>query len=523
MLKTIKLLVTFILLTSLIGCSTQTASKPKVPIEDKKIKNFSISKTFTENVRTCYSLFPISFSDSNNDGYGDLKGIQQKLDYLKELGIQCIYLNPIQPSPSYHKYDVVDYYGVDPKFGTMQDFENLVKSAKEKNIKIIMDMVFNHTSIQNPWFQKAIKGDKKYKDYYIFNDGKDKEFPLNGPWYRAGKQYYHAFFWEGMPDLNLDNENVRNEIYKISKFWLDKGADGFRLDAAAMGFEPSEYKRGTNVLGKNVNFWKEYTSEVKKNNPDAFVIAEVWKPLYDQKRYYESYDSMFNFDGSDQIMHAVKTGTAFDFDSFFSKEIEGKKLADGQRFIDSLFISNHDQNRVVSQLNGNLDQAKLAASIYLTMPGLAFVYYGEELGMFGEKPDEQIREPFKWNSSLTDGTTKWEPIRLNKDLVPLDEQRKDPNSMFSHYKKLISIRNNNEAFNIFSEYSVGSYNEWSSLSYFRESKNQKVLVIHNIEADTIKIDLKEKVINNLFMNNANLNKSTLTLKGYGSIILEVQK
>lgn len=523
MIKIINILVALCFISFLVGCSYQTASKPIVPIEEKKIKNFKISNTFTENIRTCYSLFPISFSDSNNDGYGDLKGIEQKLDYLKDLGVQCIYLNPIHPSPSYHKYDVLDYYAIDPKFGTMQDFDELLKSAKDKNIKIIMDMVFNHTSIQHPWFKKAIKGEEKYKDYYIFNDGKDKAFPLRGPWYRAGKQYYHAYFWEGMPDLNLDNENVRKEIYKISNYWLDKGVDGFRLDAAAMGFESSEYKRGTNVLGKNINFWKEYTSNVKKRNPDAFVIAELWKPVYDQKRYYESYDSMFNFEGADQIIHAVKTGTAFDFYSFFSKEIEGKKLKDGQHFIDSIFISNHDQNRVASQLNGNIDQAKLAASIFLTMPGLAYIYYGEELGMLGQKPDEQIREPFKWNHNLTDGTTKWEPIRLNKDLKSQEEQSKDPNSMFNHYKKLISIRNNNEAFDIFSNFIDGPYNIGSSLSYIRESANQKILVIHNIEAEPIKLDLKETVKRNLFMNNASIHHSRVIINGYGTIILDIQK
>jgi len=521
--KSIKTLVALLCIASLIGCSNQTTTKKITPIEDKKIKNFNINKTFSEDVRTCYSLFPISFADSNNDGYGDLKGIENKLDYLRDLGIQCIYLNPIHPSPSYHKYDVIDYYAIDPKFGTMNDFENLLKTAKEKNIKIMMDMVFNHTSIQHPWFKKAVKGEEKYKDYYIFNDGKNKDFPLKGPWYRAGKQFYHAFFWEGMPDLNLDNEEVRNEIYKISNFWLDKGIDGFRLDAAAMGFEPSEYKRGTNVLGKNINFWKEYTSNVKKTNPDAFVIAEVWKPINDQKRYYESFDSMFNFDGSDQIMRVVKTGTAFDFQSFFSNEIEGKKLKDGQRFIDSVFISNHDQNRVASQLNGNLDQTKLAASIYLTLPGIAYVYYGEELGMLGQKPDEQIREPFKWNKTLTDGTTRWEAISLNKELASLDEQRKNPQSMFSHYKNLISVRNSNEAFDIFSDFIEGPYNEGSSLSYFRESQNQKVLVIHNIEAEPIKLNVKEKIIKNLYMNQATFNQSNLTLNGYGTIILEVQK
>ena len=263
--------------------------------------------------RCYYEIFVGSFCDSDGDKCGDLSGITEKLDYIEDMGFTGIWLTPIMPSPTYHKYDVTDYYGIDPSFGTMEDFETLLKECHKRNIRLIMDLVFNHTSSSHPWFLEACDyleqlGEKepdenecKYVNYYNF--AKDQAQTPN--WYQIGSSdwYYEGVFWDGMPDLNLNSEAVREELEQVASFWLEKGADGFRLDAAKEYF--------TGYAEKNIEVLNWFETYVKSVKPEAYLVAEVWEGQGVLQEYYKSgIDSLFNFPASQQDGAIIKTAKA---------------------------------------------------------------------------------------------------------------------------------------------------------------------------------------------------------------------
>ncbi len=453
----------FVFFITLVGCNAN-----KIKPTSNLYKNFS----------TCYNIFPIAFADSNDDGKGDLRGIINQMNYLDDLGIDCIWLNPIHPSNSYHKYDVIDYYKVDSDFGTIDDFKDLVKEANKKDISIIIDFVINHTSSSHEWFKKSKAGDKKYRDWYRWRDEDDDNYNTLEGWVKSGDQYYFASFWDQMPELNYENKAVRKEIKKIAKYWLELGVAGFRIDAAIHIYDPREYPKETNVLGKGVEWFKEFNSYIKSVKKDAIIISEIWRDTSTVATFLPGMDTTFNFDLSDSIVNGVKERDATNI----SRTIENSRTKYAEvrsDYIDSIFLTNHDMNRIMSTLNGNVELAKMAANILFTLPGVTWIYYGEELGMLGEKPDENIREPFLWNDEVNElPNTRWKTITENTNTPSLKVQKEDPNSMFNTYKNLIKLKKDNVILQ------KGDFTKVSSkfflMSFMREYKGQKIFVVHNL-------------------------------------------
>jgi alpha-amylase len=445
-----------------------------------------------------YEIFVRSFADSNNDGIGDLKGLTSQLDYLQDLGIRGLWLMPIHPSPSYHKYDVTDYYGIHPDYGTLDDFKTLLAEAHRRDIKIIIDLVINHSGSDHPWFQNAISGpDAQYRDYYVWANYDSvasqlarKTVSLDSDnltqWHEApgNEQRYYGFFWGGMPDLNFDNPALKEEIFKIGRYWLqDIGVDGFRLDAARHIFPDDRPE-------DNHAFWVEFRREMEKVKPDVFLLGEVWTPAEEAAPYLKGLHSIFNFDLGYAITHAIQQGRA---DSLVEKHLEIMQYYQGVTpdFVDATFLTNHDQNRIISELGDDLEKAKVAASLLLTLPGTPFLYYGEEIGMPGTKPDPNIREPFLWAAAGQDTLrTRWIAPKHAKEGVvqPLAQQIQDPASIYQHYRQLIHQRNASKALSL-GELRVAATQQPGVVSFIRAEGTEKLLVLHNISSEPKEVSL----------------------------------
>ncbi len=438
--KIISLLCALVTILSLVGCgSAEMELTPNVP-DDK--------------YRTFYEVFVYSFYDSNGDRVGDLKGLTQKLDYITDLGCNGIWLMPIMPSTTYHKYDVVDYMAIDYEYGTMEDFEAFMAACKERDIHVLIDLVINHTSSKHDWFIEASKylaalgegepdvNECPYVDYYQFS--REKE---SSSWYQvpgAEGWYYEAPFWSEMPDLNLHSEAVRAEIAEITQFWLDKGVAGFRMDAA------KEYVSGS--VDNNVEILKWFNDTVKSQNPDCYVVAEVWEDEATYAQYYASgIDSCFNFQFANQAgtISSVlsKKGTA----NALSYGKANEALADlyskyGQQWIDAPFYSNHDMGRSAGYYagEGSEEKTKMGHAMNLLMGGNVFLYYGEELGMKGAGKDENKRAAMYWSEErLAEGMCRG-PIDMDtvKMKFPsLEVQQGDENSVYNYVKDVIKVRN----------------------------------------------------------------------------------
>lgn len=454
-----------------------------------------------------YQVFVRSFADSDGDGIGDINGLTSKLDYLNDgdpltdtdLGVTGLWLMPINVSPSYHKYDVVDYYNIDPEYGTMEDFRVFLQEAEQRGIKVLLDLVINHTSSRHPWFKESARSENNpYRDYYVWAKEGQEGFNLRGRsswgsrlWHRKGSSYYYGIFWDQMPDLNFDNVKVREEIKAIATFWLNKGVHGFRLDAVLHAYGIFEEPLGTNLREKNLQWWREFGAALEAVNPDVYLVGEVWASARVVAPFYSGLDSLFNFDLAEGIIRAVNSGsTVYANGKDFAVWLEGmyKEFAAVEpHFLDAPFLSNHDQERVMNRLRGDIDRAKLAAGIYLTMPGNPFIYYGEEIGMKGTKPDEEIREPFVWFREAKLPETSWQNIAHNKDTVPWEEQQQDRNSILHHYKRLIRLRQTNEALAKGDFVALESSND-KVIVYGRNlrsggSARSSVIVLHNLSLE----------------------------------------
>ncbi|MCL2486356.1 MAG: alpha-amylase family glycosyl hydrolase, partial [Oscillospiraceae bacterium] len=331
-----------------------------------------------ENGRTWYQVFVYSFCDSNGDGIGDLSGVTERLDYIRGMGFDGIWLSPIHPSDTYHKYDVKDYYAVDPVYGTMEDFDRLIAACHDLGMKVLLDLVLNHTSIDHPWFTE-------HPEYYHI-----QEQPGNGQWKKLpgrDDMYYECQFWDRMPDLNLENPDLRAELEKVAGFWLGKGADGFRLDAVR------EFESGN--AEKNIEILTWFTDYVKSVNPAAYLVGENWDTTNALYPYYKSgIDSLFAFH------FAGATGAIAN--TLIKQNPVGdylQKVVAAQELIKEYnpggtaapFFTNHDNPRAAGFLRRDANLIKTAWGMSLMQPGDAFVYYGEELGMTGSGKDENKR------------------------------------------------------------------------------------------------------------------------------------
>lgn len=492
-----------------------------------------------------YEIFVRSFYDSDGDGIGDLKGVTEKLDYLNDgnpetkddLGIGGIWLMPINPSPSYHGYDVSDYLAINPEYGTMEDLQNLISEAHKRGIKIIMDLVVNHTSKEHPWFVDSAKNtDGKYRDWYVWAE--DQGRPASGAsatgsstaWHSLLGSHFLGIFWDGMPDLNFDNPEVRSEMKNIGEFWLKQGLDGFRLDAAKHIYEDLLTDKSEATTAKNVTWWQEFRQAMNEINPQAYIVGEVWENSAVTVGAYldKAFDSSFNFSLAEALVNSAKvekdSGIAFTLERTYKLY---SKISNNT-FTDATFLTNHDKNRVMSQLDSNPNHAKMAAAMLLTLPGNPFIYYGEEIGMLGVKPDEGIREPMRWmKEALGGGQTTWEVGTNNANSVGSDveSQMNDDSSLLERYRELISLRNDLPALR------DGGIRDYTSgnvgvMAYERLTTNEQVLVVHNLTGEVQLITLHPNVNGNNYSQildtisgTATLITDQLTVPPYSTVIL----
>jgi alpha-amylase len=456
--------------------------------------------------RIYYQIFVRSFYDSDGDGIGDLKGLTQQLDYLEELGVEGLWLSPVHPSPSYHKYDVRDYYSIDPEYGTMEDFETLLTEAHQRDMKVLIDLVVNHTDDQHPWFQEALQGaSNPFRSFYVWEEPADiqehpehwHQQPADGERQNQGEEQFYGFFWKGMPDLNYENPRVREEVKSIAAFWLEEvGVDGFRLDAA-LHIYPFYSRDRTENVAKTVAWWEEFRAAVKEIDPDAYLVGEVWEDESIIAPFLENgLDAAFDFELAKLITKTLKAGKdQYGFNERLLR-IHGQYQEENPDFLDAIFLSNHDMNRIRSALDRDMDKSKLAASILLTLPGTPFIYYGEEIGMLGKKPDPEIREPLPWDmADLDPGQTDWTPLKYNSSAftLPVRVQRQDQSSIWRHYQRLIGLRKSHPAL---SEGSFGPYTETevppSLLAFIRSSGREQLLVLHNLSRSPVVFESSEE-------------------------------
>jgi glycosidase len=441
----------------------------------------------------CYEIFVRSFYDSDGDGIGDLRGLIQKLDYVndgdpnsqRDLGASCIWLMPVAQSPSYHGYDVTDYYRINRDYGTNEDFKLLMFEAHRRGIRVLVDLVLNHASSEHPYFKDALLDPgSPYRDWFIWLPSHPGvKNPWGGDnWHQSPvrEEYYYGFFWGGMPDLNYETAAVREEAKRIATFWLDElGVDGFRLDAVKHLVEEDDGRIVEHVPATH-EVLREFAAHVHDVAPEAFTIGEVWDSIGAMLLYYpDQLDAYFAFEASEAIVTAVREGSG---SGLLHPFLRLQREVPAGRW--SPFLRNHDQTRTVTALGGDVARARVAATLLLTLPGLPFVYYGEEIGMSGDKPDPRLRTPMHWNASpaagFTDGIA-WEPLQEDSLTANVAAQNADPASLLNLYRRLVHLRADNPALAA-GELRALSVSVDAATAYLRVVGDRAVLVVANVGA-----------------------------------------
>ena len=489
-----------------------------------------------DNYRTFYEIFVYSFCDSNGDGIGDLQGVISKLDYLEELGINGIWFMPIHPSQSYHKYDVRDYYDIDPQYGTMADFEELMAECQKRDIHVITDLVLNHTGNDHEWFTTACDylrslpagaepnaEECPYVEYYFF--GKE----ANSGWHavEGSEWYYEGMFSPHMPDLNLANEALLSDIRDIMQFWFDKGVSGFRLDAA------KEFYSGS--ISKNVEVLNWIQTTATELKEDAYLVAEVWEDFGVLTRYYESQiTSVFNFafaNTSGKLIQVLRGAGNPNQVSTWATALEKADtayLSANPNYIDAPFLSNHDIGRIVGFCSYDPLKTKLAAAMNLLMGGNAFIYYGEEIGMPGSGNDPSKRAPFFWNEARDNGTTNPPPECSIPEEYPfgsLEQQRYDDSSLYNYYRQAIAIRQAIPAISHGRTTCETALNVGCVSATRRTWNEEQCIILMNIDPSAAQVDLSAyadwTVAATLSAdgNEIVLNGTTLDMPAYGVAVL----
>lgn len=480
-----------------------------------------------------YEIYPRSFADSNNDGVGDLNGITSKLDYLKELGVDAIWISPCFPSPQVDfGYDVSDYENIDPMYGTLADFDNLAKEAKQRGIHIILDFVVNHTSDQHPWFLDSKSSrTSAHRDWYIWRDGKGPGQPPNNWTSTFGgsawkfdpttNQYYYHYFYAEQPDLNWRNPAVKDAMFDVTRWWYKRGVSGFRLDAVDTLFEDpnlhdNPVKPGKNAFGDSFQE-KKYNTKLPEvhdalrglrkvaDEYDAVLIGETWTvDIAELDQYYGK-----NNDELQLPMDFLFTTVNKLSPAEFRKQIAAVNSASGWP---TFVISNHDIVRSYDRYGDgehNDEIAKLMAGLYLTLRGSPIIYYGEEIGMkttpptrkedvkdpIGrtgwpkEKGRDGERTPMQWDQSANAGFSKatpWLPVPATAKTHNVEDESKDPNSILAFYKRVLKIRRTNPAL-AKGDYVPINENNQNVLSYLRIYRGQGVVVALNMSGTAQKI------------------------------------
>ena len=478
-----------------------------VILNEYKEKNYVYDQTVSnENGSVAYEIFVRSFYDYDGDGIGDFLGVKEKLPYLQDLGVKTIWLMPIHESPSYHGYDVIDYYGVNSQYGTMSDFEELLVSAEEYNIDVMIDIVFNHSSTRNEWFKKSYSDFKAKNtsetskaDWYCWSEtSKNGYSKYNGD----SKAYYECRFDSSMPDLNTENEQVRAEFIKILKYWVDKGVKGFRFDAVKyFDYENTSY---------NAEFLTYIANEIKSYDESIYFVGECWDNINTINNYYKStFDSFFKFNsslegnGKDTILGQVK---AINNSNEFGKMIESQEKTmkeNNPNAYSSYFLSNHDTDRASNSFTG--DYAKMAASVTYLMPGMPFMYYGEEILLKGKRntsPDDQTdvkrRLPMIWDGTSDEGLCAFpENGKEHLDTTVqvkdgVKQQLETDYSVLNHYKKVINIRNKYSFIkdSVFTNLTDKINQEYDNvLAYKLSYGDEYIIIIHNFEKYNVELDV----------------------------------
>lgn len=451
-----------------------------------------------------YEIFVRSFADSNKDNVGDFRGLTAKLDYLNDgndltttdLGITGIWLMPVFASKSNHGYDVDDYYAINPKYGTMEDFQTFLTEARRRGISVILDMTCNHSSVYNNWFVESKNPTSPYRSWYRWVNEGDSRYNLSqkiwghNVWNKVGDAYYSGLFVPSMPDFNLSEPAVREEFKKIAKFWMDKGVTGFRYDAAGHVYNSAKIAQGEDGQSEAIAWWKEMIGYVRSLNPDAYTVGEVWEQTGTRAEFMKGLGSTFHFDLGPKIVDAIREGDGGRNNIANSLYGDYKTYAAANPdYIDAPFLTNHDQNRISGQLKGDPAQLKLSASLYMLAEGVPFIYYGEEIGQMGAKPDDQIRTPMIWNLPGKDKyQTGWIESVYNKKTIPVALQAKDPESTLQFYKRLIRIKTAHSAL-YEGRMKPLATDQSAIVSWMMESATEKAFVMNNLSPDPVEVSL----------------------------------
>jgi maltose alpha-D-glucosyltransferase/alpha-amylase len=490
-----------------------------------------------------YELSVRAFKDSNGDGHGDLRGLTQKLDYLHELGVDCIWLMPIYPSPLRDDgYDIADYYNIAETFGTLDDFKTLIQEAHNRNIRIISDLVLNHTSDEHPWF-KAARSDRNspFRDYYVWSDTDQKyqdariifldTEPSNWTWDEGAGQYYWHRFYSTQPDLNFDNPKVQQEMMDIARFWLDLGIDGFRADAVPYLFE----REGTNCenLPETHAYLKKLRAYMEENYPGRILLCEANQWPEDVRPYFGDGDEFhigFHFPIMPRIFMALKKERADDM-----IDILNRTPAIPENCQWCIFLRNHDEltlemvteeerqwmweqyapeprmklnlgirRRLAPLLDNDRRKIELVNSLLFTLPGSPIIYYGDEIGM-GDNialfDRNGVRTPMQWDDSSNAGFTTGEPFAevirgdLGYDRVNVASQLADTNSLFYAIKKMIKLRKQHHAFGRGTMKWMETGNP-AVVAYTRKYEDESLLILNNLSSSSQTISLPSDYLGN---------------------------
>ncbi|SEA72447.1 alpha-amylase family glycosyl hydrolase [Alkalimonas amylolytica] len=519
-------------LTAMTACQPATESAYQTPV--------AVPATQTEapwwDDAVFYQIWPRSFYDTTGDGHGDFNGMTAKLPYLSELGIDAIWLTPMFEAPSYHGYDFTEFYQVESDYGTMADFERFLQQAEERGIRVILDLVINHISREHRWFQQSAQRIEPYSDYFIWREslpetGKgwghawsDNDMP-EAVWHfdETRGEYYYAAFGATQPDLNLEHPDVIEEMKRMAKFWLDKGVDGFRLDAVRFVIERGP--QGQADLPETIDYWKDFNAFVKSVNPEAYLVGEAWVDIPIAAKYWgdgKGLDQGFDFEFGYIVLDMLQQGLATEA-QFGTMSQQSGQASDGelhplaqnvQRRLESgaplafftPFLTNHDQDRVGFQLQESQARAKQAAALLFSSPGTKYIYYGEEIGMTQQQSGHDVykRAPMLWDQSHQAGFTKaelswvqqnelftqafdpWWPDFLARQLAAGDRtvaaQRAQPDSLWQLHRLLIAMQKQRPEMRLAGSYQVQSPQQ-GILTVTRELGEQRTVFVLNLAGE----------------------------------------
>lgn len=474
-----------------------------------------------------YEIFVRAWYDTDGNGVGDLNGVTAKLDYLKSLGIDGIWLMPINPSPSYHGYDVTDYRAINPEYGTLADFHRLIDAAHARGIRVIMDLVVNHTSDRHPWFLAARDPVDPHHAWYTWSGPRTElqaTSATGGPaWHVLDKQHYLGTFTGAMPDLDFDTPAVRAAIDDVGRYWLAQGADGFRLDAAQhVYYDFASQADDPAVLRKNLQWWTSFRQAMKDVDPNVYLIGEVTRERPDELGpWFGPLDAVFDFPLASQLVASARDESPGTLGTLLQRI--ARAIPAGQ---DAPFLSNHDQERVMSQLDGNAQHMRMAAAMLLTLSGESFVYYGEELGMRGRKPDPDLREPMRWHRDPHGtGESRWKRFSAGDGAgVSVDAQQDDAHSLLAWYRMLMDWRRQLPALREGS-LSVPAVSNPHLASWVLADAGNDVLVVHNLshEPQTLKLAgtlAHFSQVRLASLPDARIDAGTLRLPAFASVVLQ---